>query len=252
MGAGFPALKFRARCVVEVFMGSPENRRDRRYDARIPVAFLSLKSHPELFTENVSYRGLFVRTQIALPERQLLRVRLTPTGDSEPIETNVVVAVSRPTGAGVSFFGLDGAQRIRWERFIESFREAKSGTVRSAPTAPERARDELVLAAATIPALERLSRDMIRGTILVHGPETLAVDAPVSLRLVHPLTQSEIVVAGIIQQRHTGGGVAVGTRIDARMRARLADFVESAGDYAGIDVVGFDSMPAPAQMRTQA
>ena len=98
-------------------------RRDRRYEARLPVALLSLGGARQVFTRNVSYRGLFLCTELPLPKRQLVAVRVTLPEQDEDLHTNVVIGAPRPGGVGVSLFGLDGEPRTRWEGFIESLRD---------------------------------------------------------------------------------------------------------------------------------
>jgi hypothetical protein len=114
-------------------MGGNNLRRDRRYKARIRVVLGVARGEIELFTENVSYRGLFLRTELALPTRELLRARIMLPNQKEALSTHVVVTSSRPGGYGVSFFGLDGELRTRWNRVVELARDedALAGFVRA-------------------------------------------------------------------------------------------------------------------------
>ena len=226
------------------------------------MTFPSARGDTDAATENVSYRGLFLATSLSLPKRQLLRVRLTLPDAPERLEANVVVASSRPGGVGVSFFGLDGAPRIRWEKFVESVRDGQSASETKVLAAGEtsgiarrRGAEELVVAVASVPAFERLSRDLERGALLVQGGKALDVDAPVALRVVHPVTQGAFVVNGVVQRLLAGGGLSVRTSMDTGTRARLTDFLHASWEDASVDVVEFESIPPPVpsqQMSTRA
>lgn len=235
---------------------SVSTRRDRRYDARISVTLLSVRGEVEVFTANVSYRGLFLLTEMDLPARQLLRVRLRLPHQVECIQTNIVVAYSRPGGAGASFYGLDGEARARWEEFVESVRDQQPAqareTLHEALGAGKRRASggELVLAAASVAGFERMTNDLKHGALLVHGAGELHVDATVSLRVVHPVTQKVFVVPGVVDRHLSGSGTSVRTHMDPGTRARLSDFVRSAAEYGSVDIITFGSM-SPSERPTR-
>jgi hypothetical protein len=224
-------------------------RRDRRYEAKIPVTLLSLRGDTELVTQDVSYRGLFLETTLVLPKRELLRVRLSLPNQAESIQTNVVVVSARAGGVGVSFYGLDGQARTRWEKFVESMRDQHPSAVPISVRSVSRMRrggKEVTLAAASVPAFERISDDVQQGAVLVHGAETLDIDAPVSVRVVHPVTHGAFLVEGVVARRLSGGGVSVKTSMDTGTRASLRKFVQSARERDSVDIVDFESAPPSA------
>ncbi len=212
------------------------------------MTLLSLRGDTELLTRDVSYRGLFLQTKLVLPSRELLRVRLRLPSQVEGIETNVVVVSARSGGVGVSFYGLDGQARTRWEKFVESLRDMQPSTepTEAGGVGQRRRGQELTLAAASVPAFERLSRDMQRGALLVHGAESLDIDAPISVRVVNPVTQSAFLVNGVVNRRLAGGGVSVKTSMDTGARASLVEFVQSARERESIDIIDFESVPPSA------
>jgi hypothetical protein len=250
----------RARRAVPLDMTSPSLRRDRRYEAKIPVVLLSVHGQKEVLTENISYRGLFLRTDLHLPTRELLRVRLTLPNERRSLETNIVIAFSRPGGCGAAFYGLDGEPRTRWEGFVESVRDQQSAST-SGPedevqaVARRRRAGELVLAAASVPGFERLTRDLERGELVVHSPAALDLDANVSLHVVHPVTRSAFVVNGVVHRRLAGSGVSVKTSMDIGTRARLTDFVHSVEHSGAADIIsdsGFAAYVGAESMRPTA
>ena len=68
-----------------------------------------------------SYRGLFLRMDEALPERQLARLVIElPTRDIEvhAVTVRVVADALGRFGVGLRFFALNGQDRADWESFI--------------------------------------------------------------------------------------------------------------------------------------
>ena len=54
----------------------PNKRRDVRYQVRFPVQMTAGRRKSTLFAEDVSRRGLFLRTDTPPPLRQLVRIQL--------------------------------------------------------------------------------------------------------------------------------------------------------------------------------
>ena len=103
-----------------------EKRRDIRYPARIVANLVRRNESVELLT-NVSYRGVFLRTDAPPSLRQLLRVTLTlPNGGAKVSAHGMVVRVvtkaeggeaNRVPGVGLQFWGpID--QPKAWDQFI--------------------------------------------------------------------------------------------------------------------------------------
>jgi hypothetical protein len=211
-------------------------RREPRYAVSIPVTLRSLLGNRDLFTGDVSYRGLFLRTELPLTKRQLLRVELRVPTQEETIETSVVVAnvgAGVSPGAGVSFYGLHGDQRAGWDRFIQFAREQPAARApRHGSQVPP---EELVVHVASGGALERLSREIARGSLVVQSHSALDVDAPVSVRIVHPVTHGDFHLTGVVRRRTGGGEVMVSLPcMDSGTHARLTDFVDSGVDFEGL------------------
>lgn len=104
-----------------------EKRRDIRYPARVVANIVRRNETIELLTNDVSYRGVFIRTDAPPSLRQLLRVTLTlPNGGAKVSAHGMVVRVvtkaeggeaNRVPGVGLQFWGpID--QPKAWDQFI--------------------------------------------------------------------------------------------------------------------------------------
>jgi hypothetical protein len=235
-------------------------RRDRRYNFQISVSILSRSGEMQLVTEDVSYRGVFLRTATPPPKMQLVRLRLTLPTQEKKVLTNAMVAHvplpdARVQGAGVSFFGLDGEPRRQWEHFIQFVRdhhpdaaERQAAADHAAEQDRLRAREQIIIAVGGMPAFERLvARDVAQGNLSVYSDAPLAVDAPVSVRLVHPLTQNDFLLEGVVRRHIRGGGISVGLApLDQKRQDALREFVRG-DDCDAIEIIDFESVRPPRQ-----
>jgi hypothetical protein len=104
-----------------------EKRRDIRYPARIVACIVRRNESLELLTNDVSYRGAFIRTDAPPALRQLLRVSFVlPNAAGKVSAHGMVVRVvtkaeggeaSRVPGVGLQFWGpVENAKA--WDQFI--------------------------------------------------------------------------------------------------------------------------------------
>lgn len=118
-----------------------EKRRDIRYPARIVARMLRRNEHVELLTNDVSFRGAFIRTDAPPALRQLLRMSFTlPNGGPVVSAHGMVVRVvtrgeggeaSRVPGVGLQFWGpLEQAKA--WEQFIYELKQREKAGMPSA------------------------------------------------------------------------------------------------------------------------
>lgn len=118
-----------------------EKRRDIRYPARIVARVLRRNEQIELLTNDVSYRGAFIRTDAPPALRQLLRVTFTlPSNGTVVSAHGMVVRVvtkgeggdaSRVPGIGVQFWGpID--QPKAWDEFIYDLKQREKAGLPSA------------------------------------------------------------------------------------------------------------------------
>ena len=100
-----------------------ERRRDVRARVSLPIQVLRRSGVESVEMLDASFRGLFIRTDEVLPERQLVKLRVAlPTRDLEvhAVVVRLVVDGLGRTGVGLRFFALNGQDRVDWESFIGS------------------------------------------------------------------------------------------------------------------------------------
>jgi hypothetical protein len=108
---------------------SEERRREPRYPARIAARFQRQGETMEVFTGDVSFRGVFLRTDIAPGLRQLIRVSLVLPDGLVVSAHAMVVHVTKPGGNGRAGVGLQfwGAMEKsdEWQKFVRGLAAEK-------------------------------------------------------------------------------------------------------------------------------
>jgi hypothetical protein len=222
-------------------------RREQRFDIQLALALRQGTRVQRLLTENVSYRGLFVRTDTPPPLRQLVKLETQLPPEATPFVTHgMSVFVIQPDdqngrapGAGIQFYGM-GDERRAWEAFVNHIRQkarvegnAALGTG-SSPSLqgpePVRRRHEriaitLEVRPASVEDLMRLwTRDVSAGGMFLSASEPRPeVGARLQLTIWHPTTGGSFAL-DVIVRRHGDhpGGAGVGVEFlgmtDARRR----------------------------------
>ena len=125
-------------------------RREGRVAARIQVLVVRGRRVVSLETSDVSFKGLFLRTDEPPPLRSLVRLRVslplreieahamvihvaTPT-DLEQLGD--VPAKDRGPGVGVQFWGLAGPERAAWDEFVRDLMQKKRTATKQSPAPP--------------------------------------------------------------------------------------------------------------------
>ena len=240
--------------------GGRENRREARYRIRIPATLVRGPASNRVMSEDVSLRGLFLRTDLPLTLRQLVRIKIMVPPEAQIVETHGMIVhavapgnpVGRIPGIGVQFFAMDGPARVRWERFIRYVRETyanaeheamelePAGGARSDPAPlPEPIRREhpriparLQVRVRTADDLFQLyTRDVSRGGLFLTTELDLAMGQQLGIDFVHPDTGEAFPLKGVVRHRVRRPGVAgVGVQfleMDDAIRDRLFDFISS-------------------------
>ena len=119
---------------------SEENRRELRFPARIVARVVRRGETVELMTNDVSFRGAFLRTDAPPALRQLVRVAFVmPTGELVSAHAMVVHLVqpdggSNIPGIGVQFWGPVQESKA-WEKFVYDLKvREKTGKLSSRAT----------------------------------------------------------------------------------------------------------------------
>jgi hypothetical protein len=186
-----------------------EQRRARRYAAQLRVELRERdKSHAVVATD-VSRHGIFVSTQdspAALPrERHLVQLLLHLPDGSTSVSARVA-RVLPGIGFGAEFFALSAEAKNAWDNFVSGLslsgvpqkRKVIDGTDEGAQ-APV-----FVVRLKSLESLRNYEEKHLRagGTILV-TPVLPALGSPVRLAVVHPLTQQEMPLDGVVRQVFT-------------------------------------------------
>ena len=103
-----------------------QRRRDTRYAIKFPVQLSIGKRTLSLLAADVSYGGVFLRTDTPPPLQQLVNVQLVlPIGDRALSVHGMTVRVVKPdnpsgydAGIGVQFYAVEQATRESWETFV--------------------------------------------------------------------------------------------------------------------------------------
>jgi hypothetical protein len=117
-----------------------ENRRELRYPARIVARVVRRGETVELMTNDVSFRGAFLRTDAPPALRQLVRVAFVmPTGEVVSAHAMVVHVVppnggSNVPGVGLQFWGPVQEAKA-WEKYVYELKvREKAGALSSRQT----------------------------------------------------------------------------------------------------------------------
>lgn len=105
-----------------------ENRRDLRYRAQLVTTLTLGHDTREIVTDDVSFRGAYLRTDLVTGPRKLVRVSFLLPDHHEVSGHAMVVhaqqpgedadGVMRQAGIGIEFFG-EIRGRARWDAFIQ-------------------------------------------------------------------------------------------------------------------------------------
>lgn len=104
-----------------------ENRKDQRLTAEIKVDYRTVGSFITDYSENVSLRGLFVRTSLPLPIGERVRLRLTlPEGDAPFALSGIVKWTAtlkdkdkHPPGMGIEFIEPDEETKQKLAQLVK-------------------------------------------------------------------------------------------------------------------------------------
>lgn len=222
-------------------------RKDVRYQARFPAELVFGRKRLSLLTEDLSYRGVFLRTDTPPPLRQLVKVRLVLPFVGRAMEMHgMTVHVveyenlgQRVPGVGIQFYGLDRDTRETWEAAVRHVETTAPLAADQSPFAipahtPELIRRRLerhtavlTLKLKTREELQELvTRNIAVGGAFVPTTERLREGAPVMLCLHHPENDSTFILDGVVHQSR-GDGVGIDlVGLDAARREELDEFVQ--------------------------
>lgn len=238
---------------------SQQRRRDKRYPARLPIRTRVAGRLKDLFSEDVSFRGLFLATDSPPPLRQLIRIEthLPPSG--VPFATHgMVVHVVEPgdggghsPGFGVQFYGM-GDERRAWEAYVQYVQKSAlalpdrrdsrpppmhpvgSRMAQGSGVADSRRFQRFPVVLEVRPRdledLYRLySRDVSVGGMFLSTAREVEVGGEVRLDVRHPHTTSIFQLTAVVRRR-SGEPPGIGvefTGLDDRRRREFFEFIHA-------------------------
>jgi uncharacterized protein (TIGR02266 family) len=202
-----------------------------------------------MLTEDVSYRGCFLRTDSPPPLRTLVQVKLVLPPGNVAIKAHGMIVhyveplnpADRVPGVGVQFYGLDSDTRETWDQFVrfveERFPRASDQMPLSLPDGtPEPirrrfARHTTVLR-VDVRSLDELRdlvvRDVSRGGMFIETDSTVAVGQEVMVNLHHPERSDTLLLDAVVRriqkQPAPGAGVEF-VKMDDERREEVMHFV---------------------------
>lgn len=220
-------------------------RRDARFNFVTPALLIRGKRRTQLNTADVSFSGLFLRTDNPPPLRELVSIKLVLPSDEQEVALmgmavhRVAPGGPRDAGIGILLYGLDPAVRRRWETFVQEVRFGKHGT---GPTQdlswPEAVapvvknyRPELKVKLPHNEALRTIrERDLSRKRTFVRTELYLEPNSQVVVLFVHPDSSRVFSVDGVVlQQIRRPGLVGLGLQlngVDDKLLAAFDDFMK--------------------------
>ncbi|MBX3185783.1 MAG: PilZ domain-containing protein [Labilithrix sp.] len=182
-----------------------DKRREVRYPARIVARMVRRGENVELLTNDVSFRGAFVRTDAPPGLRQLVRVSFQlPTGELVSAHAMVVHVVTagdadRVPGAGVQFWGPVQEAKA-WEKYVYELKVRQRAGTASSSTADRvrRASERFKLKLDVVVGGESSStRDISANGMAIRSDSPMPVGTRASLAISaagHPTLSIDVVV----------------------------------------------------------
>lgn len=232
-----------------------EKRKDRRYPFHVKAVLQSTHGEVVAQTEDVSFKGIFLRTDTPLPERHLLRLKFTlpPGGDEFAIAGMVARSVpardGKPPGAGVQFYGATSADLERWNQFIRWV--ASGAPAPEAPAAPP-AQTPAAFPPGTPDAVHRrfqryaavlnvnlrdmgelqqlYTKNLSLGGMFVSTMLDLPAGTPLKLEVIHPRSGERFDLEAAVRWRSGAPNFGLGlefTGMNDRRREEFLEFVQT-------------------------
>jgi PilZ domain len=240
-------------------MTGDDKRREARYKASIPILVIRGKESVSLTTEDVSFRGVFVRMDLPPALRQLVRLEVSlPEGATLKVHAMVVFRVppggEAVAGAGMQFYGLEGRERAQWDGFVQSVRDMLPKPAPENAEQPpdshsppplgviddrrefERYAVRFEVRVASVDELRTLyTRDISKGGMALETDMDLAPGTDVGLDLVHPRTgatfELEATVRRKIRQPGASGLAVQFKQTTPERREELERFIASSSGF---------------------
>jgi Tfp pilus assembly protein PilZ len=217
-------------------------RREERFPVRVPVTLRIGRDTVELYTGDVSFRGLFVCTDNPPTLRQLITVEMQiPPGNDLFTSHGMSVYVLEPgqevgrmPGVGIQFYAQADAQRRQWERFVATVRskplDLPDGAVDPVKRLHRRIAARFEVRPKDLDELESIfTRDVSNGGMFLETDMELDPGKSLSVTIYHPVSNRGFTMESIVRRRSSEDPKGVGvefTGMDENRRHHFENFVE--------------------------
>ncbi len=188
-------------------------RREERYPIRIPVVLRIGRVTHNYLSGDVSYRGIFVCTDVPPVLRQLITIEaVLPPNNTEFSSHGMSVytlhpdnAGKRSPGVGVQFYAQSQNDRRIWERFVDHARH-------NPPAMPQDTIDPIKRKHPRVDArfevrphdlneLETLfTRDISKGGMFLETDMRIAVGLKLAITIYHPVTRRAFTIDSVVKR----------------------------------------------------
>lgn len=192
-------------------MGAEDKRREPRFPARIVARVVRRGDNVELMTNDVSFRGAFLRTDAPPALRQLVRVAFVMPGGELVSAHAMVVHVVPPgsgegiPGVGVQFWGPVQESKA-WEKYVYELKIKERAGVPSSRATDKvrRSSERFKLALEVIVDGRRLStRDVSESGMAIRSESAMPVGTRAHLQVHsngHPSLALDVIVRRRIEE----------------------------------------------------
>ena len=239
-----------------------QKRRDERYQVRLPITVRAGSKTIDAFTEDVSYRGLFVRTDEAIALRQLLGVEARLPPDDYAFSSHGMAVFCMPVGnpsgrapgMGVQFYAM-GPERSRWEEYIRSVRDQQAleqaAEQLAEPIRRKHPRVDVrfrVTPSSPSDLLAMYTQNVSKGGMFLETDQEVGEGTALQLDIVHPQSQEVFTLPAVVRhQISTGIGVEF-HEIEESVRDAFEEFFLSGVEELTDDDIEFIDEGDPGLM----
>lgn len=219
----------------------PENRRDARYPARITARILRRNQTFELLTSDVSFRGVFIRTDSPPALRQLVKMELVLPSGLVVAGHAMVVHLAAPDGQppadarttpgmGLQFWGPLTHVR-EWEQFIHHLKQRQNAGAADAKRTEKirRASERFKLALDVVfDGRTAMARDVSERGMAIRSDAKMPVGlrATLAMRAGDDVIEFDVVVRRTIAEPDFRGLGVEFVDLDSKRHEALVRFVQ--------------------------
>lgn len=197
-------------------MDPAAQRREQRYNVKLKAILFKGGTQIQTLTEDISFKGVFLRTDSPPALRQLVKIALILPPEGREIKAHGMVANNslpgnaegHVPGAGIQFYGMDGGTKEVWENFVAQIQRHASE-----PTPPpadavdpvrrkhERFNAHLELRLQMDELFTLYTRDVSRGGMLVATDLDLELGSNLVIDVLHPETGKSFPVQCVVRRK---------------------------------------------------